>query len=298
MRYITVTLNPTVDRMYRLDEPIRTGTLNRAPKMSEVSYSGKGINVSRELLKRGVDSKMLCILRGAAGEDAYKSFIAEGLNPFAVKTEGRLRNNISILDGAGVDTELNESGEAVNFEAVVKFLQLYDRAIEENTDKTVIVSGSAPPGFRNDIYKRLILEAKQKGAYTVLDADGELLREGLEASPHLIKPNERELSAITGCVLSGNENQMRLSALAAASVIYEKTGSEVLCTLGARGSVFAGEEGQFVCPAKLADIKRFKGAGDIYLASFIYERFENKAGIFEAMKRASENTALRLEAEA
>lgn len=295
MRYITVTLNPTVDRMYRLSESLKTGTLNRTPEMSEVYYSGKGINVSRELLRLGVDSKMMCILRGASGEEAYKSFIDEGLNPFAVRTSGRLRNNISILDLMGLDTEINEPGEEIDFDSVVKFLALYDKVIEEKEKKAVIVSGSTPPGFRNDIYKMLILNAKKNKAYTVLDADGELLKCGLEAKPHLIKPNEHELSVLTGCSLSGNENQVRLSALAAASVIFEKTGVEVLCTLGARGSVFAGKEGQFVCPAKMANIKRFKGAGDMYLARFIFERFEKGRGIFDAMKIASDKTAERLE---
>ena len=49
MKYITLTLNPTVDRMYRLNTPFKTGTLSRTEEMSEVSFSGKGINVSREL---------------------------------------------------------------------------------------------------------------------------------------------------------------------------------------------------------------------------------------------------------
>ncbi len=295
MKYITVTLNPTVDRMYRLNTPFKTGGLNRTDEMSEVSYSGKGINVSRELLKLGADSDMMCILRGSMGEDAYKSFLKEGLSPLAVRASGRLRTNISIVDKDGCDTEINECGEELEFDSVVNFLSLYDKTISQNNEKVVVVSGSTPPGFRKDIYKMLILGAKKNGAYTVLDADGDLLKYGIEGKPDLIKPNEHELSLLTGCSLEGSENAVRLSALAAASVIFEKTGVEVLCTLGSKGSIFVGEEGQFVCPARKTNIKRFKGAGDTFLARFLFERFEKKMGIFDAMKIATEETAKYLE---
>ncbi len=295
MKYITVTLNPTVDRMYRLNVPFKTGTLNRTEEMSEVSYSGKGINVSRELKKLGVPSDMMCILRGSVGEEAHKSFIKEGLSPVEIKAEGRLRTNISIIDSEGVDTEINECGEPLDFETVVSFLALYDKTISDKEKKVVVVSGSTPPGFRKDIYKMLILNAKKNGSYTVLDADGDLLKLGIEAGPSLIKPNEHELSSLTGCVLEGTENEVRLSALAAASAIFEKTGIEVLCTLGSKGSIFVGEEGQFVCPARKANIKRFKGAGDMFLARFLFERFENKRSIFDSMRIASDKTAENLE---
>ncbi len=295
MKYITVTLNPTVDRMYTLPSSLKTGTLNRALKMSEVSYSGKGINVSRELLRLGVSSDMLCILRGSDGENAEKSFLEEGLVPVFVKTKGKLRNNISFIDPDGCDTEINEPGEPVGFEDIVRFLSIYDNVIETREKKVVIISGSAPPGFRDDIYKMLIVNAEKNKSYTVLDADGELLKFGLEASPCLIKPNEHEIERLTGIKLTGNDEKIRLSALAASSVIFDKTGTEVLCTLGSRGSVFVGKEGHFVCPARNAKIKRFKGAGDMYLARFLYERFEKHRSIFDAMKIASDETAKNLE---
>lgn len=295
MKYITVTLNPTVDRMYTLPSALKTGTLNRTLKMSEVSYSGKGVNVSRELKSLGVSSDMLCILRGSDGENAEKSFIEEGLTPYSVKAGGTLRNNISFIDPDGCDTEVNEPGEPVSFDDIVRFLSLYDNLIGTRDRKTVVISGSTPPGFRDDIYKMLIVNAKKNKAYTVLDADGELLKFGLEASPDLIKPNEHEIERLTGYKLTGNDEKIRISALAASSVIFDKTGSEVLCTLGSKGSVFVGKEGHFVCPARNAKIKRFKGAGDMYLARFLYERFEKHRNVFDAMKTASDETAKKLE---
>ena len=294
MKYITVTLNPAIDRTFLIDSPLCVGELNKSAEMSSVMYSGKGINVSRELFRLGIDSKMICLLRGEDGDAAYDSLVGENLNVYAVKTGGRMRRNISSVDSCGVGTEINEPGEEVELESVVRFLGIYDKLISEPGQKTVIISGSTPPGFRKDIYKMLVLNARKKGAYVILDADSDLLVNGLEGKPNLIKPNEKELYALTGWKLSGDEAQIRISALAAASVIYEKTGIEVLCTLGAKGSVFVGKEGQFACPAKKVEIKRSKGAGDMYLARFIYERFEKHRSVVDAIKTATEKTARNL----
>lgn len=294
MKYITVTLNPTIDQIYYLDKPFVAGGLNRSSEMSVELYCGKGINVSRELLRLGVNSKMVCILRGADGEKALKSFENEKLDAAFVMAGGKMRRNISIVDTDSNATEINEPGEEIDFESVVKFLSLYEKLISEPGQKTVIISGSTPPGFRKDIYKMLVLNAKKKGAYVILDADSELLQNGIEGKPNLIKPNEKELFDLTGWKLTGDETQKRISALAASSVIYERMGIEVLCTLGESGSVFVGKEGQFACPAKKSSIKRSKGAGDMYLARFIYERFEKQRSVADAMRCAAEKTAKNL----
>lgn len=294
MKYITVTLNPTVDRTYSLDSPISLGNINRCCEMSKCSYSGKGINVSRELFRLGVDSKMVCILRGEEGKKAFYSMTGEDLNVHAVIADGRMRHNVSFIDPNGVGTDINEAGDELDIDSIVKFFALYDKLISETGQKTVILSGSTPPGFRLDIYKMLSINARKKGAYVILDADKELLINGLEGHPNLIKPNENELFALTGWKLSGDEGQKRISALAAASVIYEKSGIEVLCTLGESGSVYVGKEGQFACPARKTSVKRTKGAGDMYLARFIYERFEKHRSIADAMRTASEKTARNL----
>lgn len=294
MKYITVTLNPVIDRTYTLMSPFKAVGLNRAEKMSEVLYSGKGINVSRELLRLGVDSKVLCILQGEDGEAAYRSMKEEGLDVISVSTAGRMRNNIAIVDPVGTAAEVNEPGCEVTPDTVEKFLSIFEEAVSEDGEKTVIVSGSTPPGFAKDIYKDLILRAKKQGCFTILDADGELLKNGLEARPDLIKPNEHELSILVGKEFSSGGEKAREEALAASSLIYEKTGVEVLCTLGEKGSVFAGADGNFLCPAHTAEIKRFKGAGDMYLARFVYEHFEKKNPVFESMFTASEQTAGKL----
>ena len=291
MKYVTVTLNPAIDQTYTLDVPFRTGELNRASKMSEISFSGKGINVSKALFRSGIDSKVLCLIGNKDGDEMYRALREEHLNLFALRTEGRVRRNISVITPNERYIEINEPGEEVGFEDVIKFFSLYDKVIKDKDRQTVIISGSAPPGFRNDVYKGMIVEAKAAGNNVILDADGELLRHGLEGRPDMIKPNGEEMSVLTGCrIEKGDDEKVRISA----TVIFEKTGTEVLCTVGKSGSVFAGREGRFQCPAVPADVKRFKGAGDYYLARFLLEKNERGKTVSEAMRIASEKTSAYL----
>lgn len=295
MKYITVTMNPAIDQSYVLSSPLKKGILNRASQMSTISYSGKGINVSRALLELGKDSKVLCLLREDGGEEMYSSLLKENLNLFEVRVPGRTRRNISVVEEGGGNIEINEPGESVDLEEALKFFSLYDKLVSQRENKTVFICGSAPPGFRDDIYKRLVMSAKKSGAHVALDADGELLRRGIEGSPDLIKPNEKELFSLTGCRLGEDAGEARIAALAAATVIYEKKGVDVLCTLGEKGSVYAGKEGKFLCPPVPVKAKRFKGAGDVYLARFVYERQERGRSVLGAMKIASEATSRFLE---
>ena len=297
MKYITVTLNPAIDLSYTLSEPFEVGRLNRASRPCEISYSGKGINVSREFIRLGIDSKVLCLLGEEDAEKMTSALRGDHLNLFSVRTPGRIRRNVSAVGPDGRCVEINEPGGEIELEDVLRFFSLYDKVINEPGEKTVVISGSAPPGFRDDIYKRLVIAAKKAGAFVILDADGDLLEKGVEGGPDLITPNEKEISSLTGTELKGEGGELRLSALAQAAYVYEKCGVAVLCTLGENGSVFAGEEGRFICEAKSAEIKRFKGAGDFYLARYVYERIERGRDVPGAMKIASEETASYLEEE-
>ncbi|MBR0303925.1 MAG: hypothetical protein IJQ80_08750 [Clostridia bacterium] len=296
MKYVTVTLNPATDQSYTLSAPFRTGTLNRASEMSNITFSGKGINISRELLRLGVDSKAVCLIGTGDGETFYNSLLSENLNLFAVKTVGRVRRNVSVIDSEGVIVEVNEPGDEVPLEDVLKVFSMFDRATSAKEEKVVFISGSAPPGFRNDVYKRFVLGARASGAYVVLDADGELLRRGIEGHPDLIKPNEDELCRLTERTFEGDDETVRADVLEACRELFERTGCAVLCTLGAKGSVYAGAEGSYVCPATPARPNKFKGAGDVFLARFVLERKEHEQSVAEAMRRASDGAARYLEA--
>ena len=188
MKIITVTLNPCIDADYKLSAPFLAGELNRVPAPC-VSYSGKGVNVSKALLKMGRDSVTMGIFGSDGADDRLRDM---GLCVMGVNCKGALRRNTSIIDSNGVQTQINEPGLAVSEENLRDFIGLYKSELNCQGGCVVVLSGSVPPAVPKDIYRKLCTIARNAGAYVILDCDGEALKEGLEAIPDLIKPNREE----------------------------------------------------------------------------------------------------------
>lgn len=273
MKIITVTLNPCVDINYKLSSPFRAGELNRVCE-PQVTYSGKGINVSKALLKMGRYSVSMGIF---ASDGIDEKLRCEGLEVSGIYCPGTLRRNTSIIDSDGVQTQINEPGFQVSEEKIREFIGLFKSELNCQGGAVVVLSGSVPPGVSKDIYRKLSTIARNAGAYVILDCDGEALSLGMEAIPDLIKPNKEEFEEINGKALEGSGEELRINAAKEALRFHLTNHSSVLLTLGEDGSVYAGPEGCFMTESHKADIKTFKGAGDSFLAAFIlYHIVEDK----------------------
>lgn len=69
----------------------------------------------------------------------------------------------------------------------------------------MILSGSVLPGVSDNIYRRLIEIAEDYDVKVILDADGEKLKLGIEASPYAIKPNIFEFEQLLRTKLNSHE---------------------------------------------------------------------------------------------
>ncbi len=265
MKIITVTLNPCIDVDYKLTAPFRAGELNRVPAPA-VQVCGKGINVSKALSKMGRSSVAMGIFGTDGSEETLRNM---GFEVSSVICPGSLRRNTSIIDSEGVQTQINEPGINVTEDKLREFIGLYKSELNCQGGCVVVLSGSVPPGVPKDIYRKLCTIARNAGAYVILDCDGEALKAGMEAIPDLIKPNREEFEEIDGKKLEGEGDTLRENAAREALRFHLTNHSSVLLTLGEDGSVYAGPEGCFLCEARKAEIKTFKGAGDSFLASFI-----------------------------
>ena len=273
MKIITVTLNPCIDADYKLSSPFRAGELNRVPSPT-VSVCGKGINVSKALLKLGRDSVAMGIFGSDGSDDALRK---TGLCVSGVNVEGCLRRNTAIIDSEGVETQINEPGLTVSDQKIREFIGLYKSELNCQGGAVVVLSGSVPPGVSKDIYRKLAVIARNAGAYVIIDCDGEALKASMDAIPDLIKPNREEFEEINGKQLSGTGEALRINAAKEALRFHLTNHSSVLLTLGEDGSVYAGPDGCFMSEAHKTEIKTFKGAGDSFLAAFIlYHIVEDK----------------------
>ena len=107
----TVTFNPAIDYVVRLDTPLEVGEVNRA-KGEDCVLGGKGINVSGVLAQLGCESVALGFVAGETGAWLERGLAAQGLKTDFVHLEnGMTRINVKIK--AGQETELNGAGPAI-----------------------------------------------------------------------------------------------------------------------------------------------------------------------------------------
>ena len=222
---ITVTMNPAIDKTVEIDT-LHPGGLNRITKV-RYDAGGKGINVSKTLRELGCES------------------IATG---FLCGSTGRI-------------TELNEPGPLIGEEQIRQLLEKIEKYAGKGT--LFVLSGSVSSNMGKDIYGRIIYLAHEKGASVLLDADGELLRQGLPQKPDIIKPNRAELEEYCGSSSSMPTDKI----LKAARDIQNKGTGTVLVSMGEEGALLVNGNYAAFSPALSVEVHSTVGAGDAMAAA-------------------------------
>jgi len=272
--FLTVTLNPALDKTYSLSSSLSVDALNRIPKPT-VSAGGKSINSARMLKLLGGDVCALSFGGCDNGRDAFAGMAfeallkAEGLCTVMVPAACGVRTNVKLISPDGEGTELNESGGPVTADEFAAFMDAYERGISDGCE-CVLLGGSIPQGVEKDVYNLMIKSAKKHGVRVALDCDGEVFRQAVSARPWLVKPNMYELSQYYSTELSTIPQ-----VLVCAKRFYVETGVNVLCTAGGKGAVYVGNDGEFVVSTPKITVRGFAGAGDCTLAAFVYEYYRS-----------------------
>ena len=245
----TVTFNPAIDYVVRLDAPLEVGEVNRA-NGEDCVLGGKGINVSGVLAQLGCESVALGFVAGETGAWLERGLAAQGLRTDFVHLEqGMTRINVKIK--AGQETELNGAGPAIPESAMQ---QLEARLDQLGEDDILILAGSIPKSLPQDTYERLLARLQGRGVRAVVDATRDLLVNVLQYHPFLIKPNNHELGEIVGKVLTTDEE-----IIAAARTLQQKGARNVLDE--------HGETHRIGCPK--GKVVNSVGAGDSMVAGFV-----------------------------
>ena len=268
MKFVTLTLSPAVDIEYRAAGDIAVG-LNRTLGQS-VSAGGKGINVSRSILRcaekdgRAVELKTVAPLGGETGELLASLLRKEGMEITAVPIAENTRVNVSLIPENGKSLEINAPGTPIG-----DALSEIEAAVLEGIGPgdCVVIAGSCPKDVPKSYPSELVGKVKQTGAEAVLDCDGEALRIAVNApvKPDLIKPNNEELAALTGCSPDDPRELARAAeGLGIPTVITTRAGEDPLLT-DERGTISFSQEKR--------PVVRLKGAGDTFLGAFVYARY-------------------------
>ena len=256
----TVTFNPAIDYVVRLDTPLEVGTVNRA-KGEDCVLGGKGINVSGVLAQLGCQSVALGFVAGETGAWLERGLAAQGLRTdFVHLAQGMTRINVKIK--AGQETELNGAGPDIPADAMHRLEEQLDRLTEEDI---LILAGSIPQSLPQDTYEKLLARLEGHGVRTVVDATRDLLVNVLPYHPFLIKPNNHELGEILGKELTTDEE-----IIAAAHTLQQKGARNVLVSMAGDGALLLDETGtvhRMGCPK--GRVVNSVGAGDSMVAGFV-----------------------------
>ena len=260
----TVTLNPSIDYVIRLDR-LKSGITNRSIG-EEYYFGGKGINVSCVLAQLDLDSTAYGFVAGFTGEAIENGIRNDRITTDFIKLKhGNSRINVKLK--AGEETEINGQGPHIEEHELASLLLKIDRIADGDT---LVLAGSVPNTMPDDVYERILERVCHKNVRIVVDAVKNLLLNSLKYNPFLIKPNRQELSEIFGVEIQTEEDIERY-----AGELQKMGAKNVLISLGKEGAVLLDEFGKKHKAGVLKGrVVNTVGAGDSMVAGFIagYEK--------------------------
>ena len=256
----TVTFNPAIDYIVRMDKPLDAGMTNRSVS-EDCFFGGKGINVSTVLKNLGIENTALGFAAGFTGEAIVQDVNRKGIAAdFIMLEEGISRINVKIKSTE--ETEINAQGPKISKEAFDKLLQKIDGLKEGDM---IILAGSIPSSLPDDVYEIILERLEGKGVTSVVDATKDLLLRVLKYRPFLIKPNNHELGEMFGTVLKTDDEIEEH-----AKKLQEMGARNVLISMAGDGAMLITENGErFRVGVPKGKVKNSVGAGDSMVAGFV-----------------------------
>ena len=271
-------LNPSLDyHIYKND--IKNGEVNRITD-ANITFGGKGLNVSYALKILKTESVALGFLGGFSGKEIKRLLDEKNIrNKFIDISPETSRINVKIH--SELDTDLNAPGPNPQKKHISSLLNLLSLLKEQDI---LCLCGTAAD---KESYKR-ILSAIPENVKLIADADGEFLKEAVEYKPFLIKPNSFELLDLFSSDDPSEENLIRLGLK-----LKEKGIKYVLISRGEKGLLLLGGSGVYKAEGISGNAVNTVGAGDFSLAGFISECF-NSFDEVSALKSALSASAARV----
>lgn len=272
----TVTLNPSIDYIIRLDS-LKTGITNRTTS-EEYYYGGKGINVSCVLAELDLESTAFGFVAGFTGDAIEKGIRNDRIiTDFIKLNNGISRINIKIK--AGEETEINCQGPHIEESELERLLSKIERISDGDT---LVIAGNVPNTIPDDVYERILERIKEKNVRIVVDATKKLLLNSLKYKPFLIKPNRQELSEIFGVEITTEADIEKY-----AQSLRKMGAQNVLISLGQDGAMLIDEFGEKHKAGVLKEkVINTVGSGDSMVAGFI-AGYEKKHSYPYALKLGS-----------
>lgn len=254
---LTVTANPTIDKVYFVDE-LKIGEVHR-PFKSTATAGGKGINVARVAALLGENAMALGFIGGRNGEFVSDEVRKLGIEEKFTRVRGETRVNTNISDKFGNSTEILETGPSVTKEEIASLINEFER--EADKSDIICVSGSLPRGTDSSLYKKFISIAKSKNKKIIVDTSGKTLKEIIDYAPFMVKPNRDEIKELFG-IETKDDKGIKKALL----ILYEKGIELPIITLGGDGAFAYIDNDFYRFRSPAVSVKNAVGSGDSTVA--------------------------------
>jgi 1-phosphofructokinase len=258
MKIVTLTPNPSLDLTYHVED-LAAGEVQRAKSVT-VEAGGKGVNVTRNLARNGVDSAAVVPV-GVADGERFISLLSD-YEVVRVPVREGVRMNLSLVEPGGVVTKINAPGPTYSPAEVELLVEETLRSVE-GAD-WLALCGSLPPGVEPEIYPRLTRLAREAGCRVAVDTSGKPFAAALSAGPDLVKPNHEELAEFVGRTLTTFGDVVE-----AAREVGDEGVFKVLVSLGPDGAILVEKGGVYHAETPPFVPKSTVGAGDSMLSGFL-----------------------------
>lgn len=265
---VTVTLNPTIDRVVEVPGFHVGGHLKG--RLRYRIPAGKAINVSRVLAAMGVAHIATGWVGGGDRALFDQQLVEAGVESRFVSIAGQTRENITIVDPEQqTETHIRDRGPDLlpgEIEQLMTTLDVLAQVPQSDDGHPLFVfTGSLAPGLKVDTFVEMLEQCRRRSALVVVDTSGEPLKRAADCRPFLVKPNASELADIYPCD-PDNLDEVRDRA----RTLSERV-DLVLLSLGKDGAALFSQGQSWSGCADLGGQKPVStvGCGDTLLAGFL-----------------------------
>jgi fructose-1-phosphate kinase PfkB-like protein len=200
------------------------------------------------------------------------------------------RTNYEIVENSRhVCTMLTERGPFLSATITNDLLEQIKRLVKAGD--MLVLTGDASNVEDVAVYSRLTRIAKDLGVKVFLDASGHYLKESLNSSPFLIKPNYEEL-----CFIANRDLKTEAEIITAMQSLDRFNISMIAMTWGGNGAIVKdGRDYYRVHPIEVQAVNE-GGCGDAFLSAII-AGIEKKMGVEETLMAAAAVAAAAAESE-
>jgi tagatose 6-phosphate kinase len=253
--------NPALDRTLFLSN-FKPNTVNR-PTFTKDLLGGKGFNVIRPFIHSNFNNYQVhTFLGGFIGISLEKIVSDNNIKCQITNIKDNNRVCTITIDESTHDTyQVYENGPNIQNSEVTEFINNIELSVK--SEDYIIFSGSLPSGMDSSFYKKTISLLQNKNAKCVLDTSGDYLKNGIEASPWLVKINDEEFLE-----LIGEQHTDSIENITKYIKSFNKV-ENIIVTLGKNGMIAKFNQQLFkVNQPSIAAINPI-ASGDIFLGSLI-----------------------------